>query len=1086
MAAVHARNRDVYELTQSIGRQIAPQEAIAGVDHLIRFVKSMPESPLIVVDALDESIEPTAVMSELLLRIIDERNASGGPICRMLVGTRDEERFSHLFGTASPHAIIDLDKTDFGRLETDISSYIQDLIREQDPHLDRAMVRAFAAATAEKVTPKERPGSGSRIEIGPFLLAQIHTFRMIDGPLLQIGDVDVAKSLGSAAPVTVEEAFLSEFEEESEPWLKPLLTAFALSFGNGMPLLHARSIAVNITAGELPWRSDRELRELAFGRARFYLRTDIDIDGSTLYGLFHQSLQEYLLRELDARTSEAYASTFAALRDDLGYGPASGPDWENRVTPYLRRYFGSYARRAGELDSVVSDIHFLIHAEHNHVMDSLRSLQTIQARRTAAAYRISHSYHRIADSDSRLFRLALDAARINEAKLLTDIRNLSATSTAILPRWSTGTIAAYVPTTDVREIDFEATVIRVTRFEGRKVCVIGCYDGEIQVRDLKSGDLLQRFYTNRWPLRDVTCAETEGDVLAISVSQGMAYVWSLTSGSLVRVIGTPADRLSVVATIRWGCRDLLVTGAVEGKLKVWDLARGSQLHTLTGKRGVSRSMACFVLNGRPVAAAATDSGRTHVWDLLTGELLRSFEVVAEYVTCIHLSGKPMLITANAAGAVRTLDLNTSHCEEQFALRRGVPIKLASSVLDGNPVLVVHGPRDSGWVGIWDLADRRFVRELRSYLTNATAVVVEEVAGRTLAVTASADRHLYWCDLSVKPSIDEVLVPMSPIKAIAVTEIGPHTVAVSGGIDGSIEVWNLSSRERTLPTINSSQGIGVTDIACVNMNGQVVAAVLLEDGSLGTLLIHPDISPITQHLPAQGQYSLDREQHLALDGASTKPSFVVARKTRLHIVNFQGDDSWVFDLAALDAPAQPRVGSIDIHEGIYRILSLDVYSTPAQSWAVVCSSSVRSSSIDWLQREVRVYDLREKLLIRKFNAPGLKRLIVADIDDTKVVAGVGDACRISVWDIATGRRLRTIGPEKEWTSITYGIIGQQHVALVGAADGELSIWDIVSGRELFTQIFPAAINRVTVAIQAVVVSFGDDLAVVDVPGLGTRA
>lgn len=108
MAAVHARNRDVYELTQSIGRQIAPQEAIAGVDHLIRFVKSMPESPLIVVDALDESIEPTAVMSELLLRIIDERNASGGPICRMLVarGMRSGFRISSVLPLRMPLLIL--------------------------------------------------------------------------------------------------------------------------------------------------------------------------------------------------------------------------------------------------------------------------------------------------------------------------------------------------------------------------------------------------------------------------------------------------------------------------------------------------------------------------------------------------------------------------------------------------------------------------------------------------------------------------------------------------------------------------------------------------------------------------------------------------------------------------------------------------------------------------------------------------------------------------------------------------------------------------------------------------------------------
>jgi hypothetical protein len=118
LAAVHARQRGLAEITDSLGRQLLgsdgalypgpdlyPGEDVvpAGArtpDELIAAIARCPSPPVIVLDALDEALGAGQILERLLIPLAQARRSDGSPVCRLLVGTRPWSEFAPLFDFA--------------------------------------------------------------------------------------------------------------------------------------------------------------------------------------------------------------------------------------------------------------------------------------------------------------------------------------------------------------------------------------------------------------------------------------------------------------------------------------------------------------------------------------------------------------------------------------------------------------------------------------------------------------------------------------------------------------------------------------------------------------------------------------------------------------------------------------------------------------------------------------------------------------------------------------------------------------------------------------------------------------------------
>ncbi|WP_267900915.1 caspase family protein [Actinomadura craniellae] len=232
LAAVHARQRGLAEITASVGRQLG-LPATSPAD-LTRALAGLPEAPAVVLDALDEADHPVEVLADLLLPLAAALRPDGSPACRLLVGTRPWG-FEELLDLArTGDGLLDLDQVDRGVLRGELETYVSELLRAHPGYLDAGAVRgAFAAEVAKTLAAP--PAEGEE-RWGEFLVAGLYTQHFAtDGAEAETDPVRAAAT-GRRVPRTLPQVFeLDLGGHTGTPWLRPVLTALAFARGEGMP-----------------------------------------------------------------------------------------------------------------------------------------------------------------------------------------------------------------------------------------------------------------------------------------------------------------------------------------------------------------------------------------------------------------------------------------------------------------------------------------------------------------------------------------------------------------------------------------------------------------------------------------------------------------------------------------------------------------------------------------------------------------------------------------------------------------------------------------------------------------------------------
>ncbi|MGW0994550.1 AAA family ATPase [Streptomyces sp. NPDC002520] len=313
LAVVHARRRNLEEIADSLARQLGarPDDRPTGgwdAEGLARLAGTDPKEPAtLVLDALDEAERPADVVRALLVPLAQEATRGNG--VRLLIGTRPEPPFGVLLDIAMRDGLlIDLNAADRDDLRTGLEAYVRDLLASGGGPYERkenaAAARELAAGIAAQLvgSPGEAgPADEQPLEWGEFLVAGLYLRHLLTLPVES--DPARARQLGLATPRKLTELLHLDLAGPGDrPWMRPVLAALAHAEGLGMPervLAHAavafapQNVAVGPqAAGSEPLRP--ALVREALDDARFYLRRDVDVDGTTLYRLFHESLAERL------------------------------------------------------------------------------------------------------------------------------------------------------------------------------------------------------------------------------------------------------------------------------------------------------------------------------------------------------------------------------------------------------------------------------------------------------------------------------------------------------------------------------------------------------------------------------------------------------------------------------------------------------------------------------------------------------------------------------------------------------------------------------------------------------------------------
>ncbi|MFF4433873.1 AAA family ATPase [Streptomyces sp. NPDC001513] len=1135
--AIHARQLTAHQIIQSLCRQLSapasgtgvgtdePEDgqrregtthAQGGIDDLVTLMR-FSGAVVIVLDALDEAIDPAAVVRDLITPLVGDSEQEGVPGCRIMVGTRPWwEALSQLheraFSTVGD--VLALDPTtaaDRESLAGDLAEYLKQLL---DEHYPVTTPRAVADRLA------------THAQTGAFLIAALFADHLVQQAMAgrPLSDAEIRTRL----PCSITEVFDLHTQSlaATDRWFLPVLQVLGQARGMGMPLalLHEAALAHAALADGTSLAPTQDDTRQVLLKASFYLRTAPDSDHRLLYRYFHQALNEHTTAAIDA------VAVHKALAASIPLSADGRPQWEF-AHPYLKRHAAAHALAAGveHLDELLSDPGFLLHADPDGLVPYLHHAATDTAVHHAHVYRSTLPQHpKRSDVSSRRGLLALDAAAWHNASLAAALAlpPLENGIPPAVPVWATnstahpallhtfrglagtaGAVSAVAPhrggalavssdgdrvqvwdiTTgkQMSSLDQPARALAtVALLDGRSLAVTSD-GGKAQVWNIATGEPVSAL---DGPTRSIAAvALPDGSALALTTDGGRARVWDLMTGQHQRFLSTRGRSGAAVAAVALSSgRALGITGDRTRKALVWDLNTGKRLMTLNSHSAAVRAVAAVALpDGRAFAVTASIGGAAVVWNLLTGKQHCKFNghaaAVHSVATVVTEDGRPLAITADRTRKALVWDLNTGkRLMSLTGQHRAVDAVTAVALPDGR-ALAITADR-AGLATVWDLASsahpQRPVpghsRPVQSALTAALP------HGQEIAMTSGGSVTFVW-DLDTGHQL-HTLNGHERFHTLEVLKIDGHGLAMTTDqpTPGNELVWDLETGACLTPRKNVAPGSKPGPLH-VALPKKPVLTITTGHGRVTR--VENRVTGEVAHTAARSRWTTNRRVmlHDPQDGGSWIFWDPATESMRRAVIGSPRSpqledllERWQNYPRHQRAEIRGWLRSINVRRELLELR----HANPWTRYALL-------EQLRWNHHPFSRHALStaEAELLRHDpeNIDDLDRYLhwdTLDASKNRVFAVIDDRYGPEVWELTGHRdicRLRHYTSSVNTMTITHLPDGR-HAAVLANHEGEIRVWDLAEDRQIGSPLtLPRPAQVVTATTAGLIAGYGSEVA-----------
>ncbi len=179
--------------------------------------------------------------------------------------------------------------------------------------------------------------------------------------------------------------------------------------------------------------------------------------------------------------------------------------------------------------------------------------------------------------------------------------------------------------------------------------IVALGNGEIQVRDLKSGKLIKSLKEHKMPVLYLEYDKNSSNLVSSSAS-GDIIVWDLKTYTKIHRLNNHQWDVSAIA-IKDG---KIYTGSDDYSIKVWDLKSGKLLRNLkSAHEGTINALTIY----KDKLISASDDKTIKVRDLKSGELIHTIQGHKKSVTAIK-TNRDILVSASKDRSIILWDMKT--------------------------------------------------------------------------------------------------------------------------------------------------------------------------------------------------------------------------------------------------------------------------------------------------------------------------------------------------------------------------------------------------------------------------------------------
>ena len=252
-------------------------------------------------------------------------------------------------------------------------------------------------------------------------------------------------------------------------------------------------------------------------------------------------------------------------------------------------------------------------------------------------------------------------------------------------------------------------------------------------------------------------------------------------------------------------------------MQLWDPADRQEIRQF-GHNARVRAMVAITQPGRTIyVASAGDDRDIRIWDPTTGELTHHLIGHSDYVLALATPSSPgkdrWLASGSSDQSIRIWDLSTGEQRHHLAPGLGSVWALAALPQRSGPALLASACRDGG-VQVWNPDTGQLERTLgqESTIVRALGALPQPDGSCWLAAGTTDGRILIWDDLAETQPRWERSVHrgwvVSMLHLPARAGRGSHGFLASGGQDGTIQLWDLTSGH--LETVELMRFAGFND------------------------------------------------------------------------------------------------------------------------------------------------------------------------------------------------------------------------------------------------------------------------------------